>query len=126
MNVNINGKLLYGLLQEYSEIIKIGEQYPSIHNSLETVLLSTAKEISEDLIELREAIAENAHEVWAYNRKQEGWKYGPERDDVKKMHPDMIAYSQLPESEKQYDREMAINTIKLVKKLGWDIVKRKS
>ena len=50
MNVNINGKLLYGLLQEYSEIIKIGEQYPSIHNSLETVLLSTAKEISEDLI----------------------------------------------------------------------------
>lgn len=82
-------------------------------------------EISDDLIELREAIAENAHEVWAYNRKQEGWKYGPERDDEKKLHPDMIAYSQLPESEKLYDREMAINTIKLVKKLGWDIVKRK-
>lgn len=82
-------------------------------------------EISDDLIELREAIAENAHEVWAYNRKKEGWKYGPERDDARKLHPDMIAYSQLPESEKLYDREMAINTIKLVKKLGWDIVKRK-
>lgn len=82
-------------------------------------------EVSDDLIELREAIAENAHEVWAYNRKQEGWRYGSERDDAKKLHPDMIAYSQLPESEKLYDREMAINTIKLVKKLGWDIVKRK-
>lgn len=82
-------------------------------------------EVSDDLIELCEAIAENAHEVWAYNRKQEGWKYGLERDDDKKLHPDMIAYSQLPESEKLYDREMAINTIKLVKKLGWDIVKRK-
>lgn len=82
-------------------------------------------EISDDLIELREAIAENAHEVWAFNRKQEGWKYGPERDDAKKLNPDMVAYSQLPESEKLYDREMAINTIKLVKKLGWDIVKRK-
>ena len=82
-------------------------------------------EISDDLTELWEAIAENAHEVWAYNRRQEGWKYGPERDDINKLHPDMVAYSQLPESEKLYDREMAVNTIKLVKKLGWDIVRRK-
>ena len=82
-------------------------------------------DISDDLIELREAIAENAHEVWAFNRKKDGWRYGPTRDDVNKLHPDMISYSQLPESEKLYDREMAINTIKLVKKLGWDIIKRK-
>lgn len=82
-------------------------------------------EIEDDLTELREAIAENAHEVWAYSRKKEGWRYGPERDDEKKLHPDMVAYSQLTDSEKQYDREMAMNTIKLVKKLGWDIVKRK-
>lgn len=81
-------------------------------------------EISDDLIELREAIAENAHEVWAYNRKQEGWTYGPERDDAKKLHPDMIAYNKLPESEKLYDREMAMNTIKLLKKLGWELKKR--
>lgn len=80
--------------------------------------------ISDDLIELREAIAENAHEVWAYNRRREGWTYGPERDDTKKLHPDMLPYNRLPESEKQYDREMAINTIKLVQKLGWEIKKR--
>lgn len=82
-------------------------------------------EISDDLAELCETIAENAHEVWAYNRKREGWKYGSERNDTNKLHPDMIAYSQLPESEKSYDRKMAMDTIKLVKKLGWDIVKRK-
>lgn len=80
-------------------------------------------EISDDLIELQEAIAENAHEVWAMNRMKEGWRYGPERNDNQKLHPDLVAYSRLPESEKLYDREMAINTIKLVKKLGWDIVK---
>ena len=80
--------------------------------------------ISDDLLELREAIAENAHEVWAYNRKKEGWSYGPFRDDDKKLHPDMIAYNRLPESEKEYDREMAMNTIKLVKKLGWEIKKK--
>ena len=82
-------------------------------------------DISDDLLDLREAIAEQAHEVWALNRKKEGWTYGPVRDDKLKEHPDMVAYSKLPESEKLYDREMAMNTIKLVKKLGWDIVRKK-
>lgn len=103
----------------YLIIISDGEEYDPHPIDLTDV------EISDDLIELREAIAENAHEVWAYNRKQEGWTYGPERDDQKKLHPDMIAYNQLPESEKLYDREMAMNTIKLLKKLGWELKKKK-
>ena len=81
-------------------------------------------ELSDDLAELQEAIAENAHEVWAKNRRDQGWSYGPERNDQKKETPDMIPYCNLPESEKLYDREMAINTIKLVKKLGWEIIKK--
>lgn len=81
--------------------------------------------IEPELMELREAIAENAHEVWAKTRKDQGWAYGAERDDAKKLHPDMIPYNLLPESEKEYDRQMAINTIKLVKKLGWELKKRK-
>ncbi len=79
--------------------------------------------LTEDLQELQEAIAENAHEVWAAARKAEGWTYGPVRNDALKRHPDLIPYSALPDSEKEYDRLMAVNTIKLVKKLGWKIVK---
>ena len=78
-----------------------------------------------DLEELQEAIAENAHDVWAEARMREGWTYGAVRDDIKKQHPDLIPYTALPDSEKEYDRIMAFNTIKLVKKLGFDIVKRK-
>ena len=81
-------------------------------------------ELTEDLNELREAIAENAHEIWAENRQAEGWTYGPQRNDQLKQTPDMVPYSQLPEGEKEYDREMAMNTLKLLKKLGYDIVKR--
>ena len=80
--------------------------------------------LTEDLLELREAIAENAHEVWAAARKKEGWTYGSVRDDTRKHHPDLIPYSALPDTEKDYDRLMAINTIKLLKKLGWEIVKK--
>ena len=81
-------------------------------------------ELSEDLSELQEAIAENAHEIWANNRRDQGWSYGPERNDQKKETPDMIPYCNLPESEKLYDREMAMQTLKLVKKLGFEIVKK--
>jgi len=77
-----------------------------------------------NLEELQEAIAENAHDVWAEARLKEGWTYGEKRDDTNKKHPDLVPYTALPDSEKEYDRIMAFNTIKLVKKLGFDIVKR--
>lgn len=79
--------------------------------------------LDEDITELREAIAENAHEVWAQKLQSEGWTYGPERNDSLKQTPDMIPYSDLSDSEKAYDRDMAENTIKLLKKLGYKIIK---
>lgn len=81
--------------------------------------------IDGDLEELQEAIAENAHDVWAETRIKEGWKYGKERDDVNKLHPDLVPYTALPDSEKEYDRKMAFNTIKMIKKLGFDIYKHR-
>lgn len=48
----------------------------------------TDVKLSDDLIELREAIAENAHEIWAQKRQAEGWTFGPERDDKLKQTPD--------------------------------------
>ena len=77
--------------------------------------------VDDDLLKLREAIAENAHEVWAKGRMAEGWRYGPTRDDALKLHPDLLPYSDLPDSEKEYDRETAMKTIMLLKKLGYDI-----
>lgn len=81
-------------------------------------------ELGDELIELREAIAEHAHDVWAAERQSQGWTYGPQRNDELKQTPCMVPYSKLPDSEKTFDRDMAMNTIKLLKKLGWDIVKR--
>lgn len=80
--------------------------------------------LNEDLIELTEAIAENAHEVWASKRMAEGWKYGPQRNDELLEHPDMIPYCELTEGEKYYDRALAMNTLRLVKKLGFNISRR--
>lgn len=73
--------------------------------------------------ELREAIAENAHDMWARERQSEGWSYGPKRDDAKLETPDMVPYSELPDSERQYDRVMAADTLKLLIALGYKIEK---
>jgi len=80
-------------------------------------------ELPEGFDELQEAIAENAHDRWALERQSEGWTYGPKRDDSKLETPDMVPYAQLPESEKQYDRVMAEDTLKLLTALGYKIEK---
>ena len=86
--------------------------------------IDTSKiELSSDLLELTEQIAENVHEVWSAGRIAEGWTYGEKRDDRLKQTPCLIPYSMLPESEKEYDRKTALNTLKLVIALGYRIEK---
>jgi len=70
-----------------------------------------------------ERLAENAHEIWAQQRLKDGWRLGPVRDDAKKLHPCLIPYSELPESEKTYDREIVTQTIKALLALGYRISK---
>ena len=79
--------------------------------------------LSEELLALTEKIAENVHEVWAAGRLAEGWKYGKVKDSEKKTTPLLVPYSDLPESEKDYDRNTALETIKLIIKLGGSWVK---
>ena len=80
-------------------------------------------ELAKDILELSEQIAENVHEVWAASRMSEGWTYGKERNDALKQHPCLIPYDELPETEKDYDRNTAMQTLKLIQKLGYTIKK---
>lgn len=80
--------------------------------------------LPEELFPLVEEMAKNVHEVWAKNRLAEGWTYGPVRDDEKMETPCMVAYEDLPESEKEYDRATSQETLKLILKLGFDISKK--
>lgn len=81
----------------------------------------SAIELPETLISLKESIAKNVHETWAATRMAAGWKYGPERDDALKLHPDLVPYEDLPEEEKQFDRLTGENTIKFIIKMGYRI-----
>ena len=79
--------------------------------------------LDKDLLSLSEKLAENTHEVWAKGRIAEGWTYGNSRNDEKKQTPCLVPYSDLSESEKEYDRNTALETLRLIQKLGYKIVK---
>ncbi len=80
-------------------------------------------QLDQELLKLSELIAENTHDVWSAGRIKEGWVYGETRDDAKKHHPCLIPYDELPESEKEYDRNTSLETLKLIIKLGYKITK---
>ena len=79
--------------------------------------------VPEELMGLVEEMARNVHEVWAFNRMEQGWTWGEKRNDQLKTHPDMLPYDELTEEEKDYDRNTSLETIKLILKLGFHISK---
>ena len=80
-------------------------------------------QLSNDIEELIEPIAENSHDIWARQRMDEGWTYGEKRDDDHKKHPDLVPYGDLPKKEKEYDRLTARGILQLIQRLGYKIEK---
>lgn len=77
--------------------------------------------LPEELLALTERIAANVHDVWACGRISEGWIYGEAKDPEKKTTPLLVPYEELPESEKDYDRKTALETLKVVLSLNYSI-----
>ena len=84
---------------------------------------TSSVELPREVMELAELMAQNVHEVWAQTRIEQGWTYGATRNDELKQHPCIVPYDELPESEKEYDRHTAIETLKTLTAMGWKLVK---
>ena len=79
-------------------------------------------ELPVEIVELTEQLARNTHEVWARQRIDDDWSWGPIRDDNARQHPGLVPYDELSDSEKQYDRNTAVETLKLIQSLGYQIL----
>ena len=105
-----------------------GYQYESNHldeegNYVAKPVNLTDVDLPEEVLALTEYIAENAHEEWSKKRLEEGWIYGVKSDKEKLVSPDLIPYCELLDKEKQYDRKMAMDTFRLLYKMGYVIEK---
>jgi ryanodine receptor 2 len=75
---------------------------------------------------LADFLAEKVHDLWAAQRLSEGWAVGDKRDDDAKLHPCLKPFGELPESEKEYDRIVALGVVREILKLGYQIIPPKS
>jgi hypothetical protein len=80
-------------------------------------------ELPPEIRQLTELLARNTHENWARQRLNDGWRWGPRRDDAKMEHPSLVPYEDLSEKEKEYDRLTAMESVKTILSLGYRIVK---
>ena len=79
--------------------------------------------LSDEIIELTEIVAKNAHENWARKKIEDGWTYGEDLDIGMRTHPCLVEYESLSEVDKEYDRVTAMEAIRLLLKLGYKITK---
>lgn len=79
--------------------------------------------LSPELDQLTERLAQNIHDNWARQRMHDGWRFGQARDDHERQHPCLVPYDDLPESEKEYDRLSAMESLKAIVALGYRIDK---
>ena len=80
--------------------------------------------LNDEIMKLSEKLAKNVHEVWAKNKLEEGWTYGPKTNANLKTHSSLIPYENLSEQEKDYDRNTLIESLKVLDKLGYTIEKK--
>ena len=43
------------------------------------------------------------HESWLEQKREDGWKYGPEKNELTKEHPCFVPYDELPVEQKAKD-----------------------
>lgn len=54
-------------------------------------------------MENRDITPEQSHKSWLKHKRENGWVYGEVKDEVKKTHPCMVPYEELPIEQKIKD-----------------------
>ncbi|KAE8280778.1 Ryanodine receptor 2 [Larimichthys crocea] len=73
------------------------------------------------LEDIREKMADNIHELWAVDKIDLGWTYGPVRDEVKRHDPCLVEFCKLSEQERSPNLHMAQDTLRTLLALGFHI-----
>lgn len=68
-------------------------------------------------------LARAEHDLWEAVRIELGWRHGPVRDDAKRLHPMIgVSWEELPEPEKEKDRDLIRNLPEILAEFGLELV----
>jgi len=68
---------------------------------------------------------ESQHDNWRYLKIQQGWQYGPYKDEVQKLHPCLTAYANLTEEQRYKDKLFIDTVLATATANGWTPAKKK-
>lgn len=68
-------------------------------------------------------MAEAEHGRWNVERLERGWKYGPQKDSEKKISPFLVAWKDLPDEVREWDRKAVRAWPDILKEAGLEIYK---
>jgi hypothetical protein len=71
-----------------------------------------------------EQLSRLEHERWMNEKQNDGWRYGTERNDAEKLHPSIVPYEQLPETEKEKDRDTIRQIPEILSLIDFQIYRR--
>lgn len=63
-------------------------------------------------------LSQMEHDRWVRERQEQGWVFGPVRDNTRKIHPDLILWADLTEDAKEKDRVMIRNIPNALGRVG--------
>lgn len=93
-----------------TKLLSIGYKIRHVQKGFKSVTLH----LNDDEIE---TMARVEHIRWSWDKRLNGWIYGSVKDNANKIHPGLLPYEDLPESEKEKDREL----VRLIPALLQDI-----
>lgn len=70
-----------------------------------------------------ESLAAAEHVAWVRRKIEEKWTYGPQRDNLGKIHPMMIPWSEMPAGAREQDRDLWRRLPRLLATCGYEICK---
>lgn len=76
-----------------------------------------------EVLDLVHTLSEHVHDTWARAKMDSGWRWGQTANDVARTHPNLLPYIFLKESEKEFDRKAALETIRTIYGLGFELVR---
>ncbi len=71
-------------------------------------------------------LSQMEHDRWMKDKRAAGWTYAPPpRDDAKKTHPCLVPWEELPENEREKDRQAVRAIPELLAAVGFEISRLK-
>jgi hypothetical protein len=78
-------------------------------------------QLDAELLAATERVARHVHDAWMRARLAEGWTYGRQRDDARRVNPCLVGYDALSETDREADRVTAMAAMRALIALGFEI-----